>query len=133
MQRRICAFLGDQIATSGLRPPRNDVDLSTLNHSYRNQTCYHVSRHCEAAGRGNPLAKDIETYLSNERKSLEYLRDLLTGKTELKDDELMSEIRKVAEPREYLYLHFADGYKFSMNQSFLNRIRTELDFFLKYL
>lgn len=85
------------------------------------------------AGRSNPHVKDVETYLANEHKSLEYLRDLLTGKTELKDDALMSEIRKVAEPREYLYLHFADGYKFSMNQSFLNRIRTELDFFLKFL
>ena len=88
---------------------------------------------CEAAGRSNPLAKDIEAYLANERKSLEYLRDLLTGKTELKEDELMSEITKIAEPREYLYLHFPDGYKFSINQSFLNRIRTEIEFFLKYL
>ncbi len=92
-----------------------------------------ITRHCEAAGRGNPHAKDIETYLANERKSLEYLRDLLTGKTELKDDELMTEITKIAEPREYLYLHFPDGYNFSTSQSFLNRIRTELDFFLKYL
>lgn len=89
--------------------------------------------HCEAASRSNPLAKDIDAYLANERKSLEYLRDLLTGKTELKDEKLLEEIKKVAEPREYLYLHFPDGYRFNTSQSFLNRIRTELDFFLKFI
>lgn len=89
--------------------------------------------HCEAAVRSNPLAKDIDAYLANERKSLEYLRDLLTGKTKLKEDELMSEITKIAAPREYLYLHFPDGYRFNTSQSFLNRIRTEIEFFLKYL
>lgn len=88
---------------------------------------------CEAEGRGNPYIKDIDAYLINERKSLEYLRDLLTGKTELRDDELLAEIRKIAEPREYLYLHFPDGYRFNTSQSFLNRIRTELDFFLKFI
>ena len=76
---------------------------------------------------------EIKQYLDNERKSLEYLKDLLTGKTSLSGDELTQEIKAVAEHREYLYLHFADGSKFSMNQSFLNRIRTEIDFFLKYL
>ena len=77
--------------------------------------------------------KEIEGYLSEEKKALEYLRDLLTGKTDFTGEELTEEIRKIAEPREYLYLHFADGYRFSTSQSFLNRIRTEIDFFLKYL
>ena len=90
-------------------------------------------RHCEAEGRGNPYAKEIETFLQNERKALENLRDLLTGKTELKDDKLLEEIRKIAEPREYLYLHFPDGFKFSLEQSFLNRIRIELNYFLKLI
>ena len=90
-------------------------------------------RHCEAEGRGNPHAKDLDSFLINERKNLEYLRDLLTGKTELKNEDLLAEIKKVAEPREYLYLHFPDGYKFSTSQSFLNRVRTEIDYFLKYL
>ena len=87
----------------------------------------------KAEGRGNPYIKDIDAYLINERQSLEYLRALLTGKTELRDDELLAEIRKIAEPREYLYLHFPDGYRFNTSQSFLNRIRTELDFFLKFI
>lgn len=77
--------------------------------------------------------EEIQNYLENEKKSLEYLRELLTGKTEFTGEELSEEIKKIVEPREYLYLHFPDGYKFTLNQSFLNRIRTELDFFLKYL
>ena len=81
----------------------------------------------------NPHVKEINEYLSNERKALEELRDLLTGNTKLKGEELMQKIESIAKPREYLYLHFPDGYKFSTSQSFLNRIRTELDFFLKFL
>ena len=90
-------------------------------------------RHCEAKGRCNPVKEDIKVFLQDEHKALERLRDLLTGKTELKDDKLLEEIQKIAEPREYLYLHFPDGCRFSTDQSFLNRIRTEIDFFLKYM
>ena len=86
---------------------------------------------CEAEDRGNPHAKDIETFLQNERKALEELRELLTGKTDLKGEKLLEKIKNIAEPREYLYLHFPDGYKLTLEQSFLNRIRTEIDFFLK--
>ncbi len=119
--------------------PRNDEkDCTTLN----DETCEaeeisHCNtdntRHCEAEGRGNPHKKEIEDYLSNERKALKELCNLLTGKTDLKDKELLEEIKKIAEPREYLYLHFPDGYKFSTSQSFLNRIRTEIDYFLKFI
>ena len=87
----------------------------------------------KAKDRSNPYTKEIETFLKNEAKALEYLRKLLTGKTELKDDKLLEEVRKIAEVREYLYLHFPDGYKFNTRQSFLNRIRTEIDYFLKFL
>ena len=77
--------------------------------------------------------KDIQDYLKAEKEALEYLRDLLTGKTEFTGDELSKEIRRIVEPREYLYLHFPDGHKFELNQSFLNRIRTEIENFIKYL
>ena len=76
---------------------------------------------------------DIKNYLQSEKDALEKLRDLLTGKTELQGDNLSEEIRRIVEPREYLYLHFPDGHKFELNQSFLNRIRTEIDFFLKFI
>ena len=90
-------------------------------------------RHYEAKGRDNAAKEDIKVFLQDEHKALEKLRDLLTGKTELKGDKLLEEIQKIAEPREYLYLHFPDGCRFSTDQSFLNRIRTEIDFFLKVL
>ena len=111
--------------------PRNDGERSEAQGTSH---CKPDSiRHCEAKGRGNPYAKEIDTFLQNERKALEYLCRLLTGKTELKEDELLAEITKVAEPREYLYLHFADGFRFSLEQSFLNRIRIEIDYFLKII
>ena len=76
---------------------------------------------------------ELKNFLKTEKEALEYLRDLLTGKTEFTGNELTEEITKIASPREYLYLHFADGWKFSTDQSFLNRTRTEIDFFLKIL
>lgn len=89
------------------------------------------SKVCKAKGRGNPYEKELSDFLAGERRALEELRDLLTGHTELKGEELLEEIKKLAAPREYLYLHFADGFKFSLDQSFLNRIRVEIDYFLK--
>jgi hypothetical protein len=105
--------------------PHTEIDCNFTNTSRKDDE--------ESVNSGNPHAEEIENFLENERKSLKYLRNLLTGKTELKDEKLLEEIKKVAEPREYLYLHFPDGYRFNTSQSFLNRIRTELDFFLKYL
>ena len=116
---------GDSGIDLGL--PRKKLDCHVAN-APRND-----EESCEAEGRCNPHAKDIENFLQNERKALEELRDLLTGKTDLKGEKLLEKIKKIAEPREYLYLHFPDGYKFSTSQSFLNRVRTEIDYFLKYL
>ena len=114
--------------------PHTDMNCLIANAPRNNKTSEADGiRHCEAIGRGNPYTNEIKTFLQNERNALEKLRDLLTGKTELKDKELLEAIKKIAEPREYLYLHFPDGYKFSVEQSFLNRIRTEIDFFLKLL
>ena len=87
----------------------------------------------EAEDNSNSFEKEISDFLTGERGALEELRNLLTGKTRLKGNELLSEIEKLAAPREYLYLHFADGCQFSSSQSFLNRIRAEIDFFLKIL
>lgn len=74
---------------------------------------------------------DLKSYLKQEKEELEYLRNLMTGKENLSEEGLEKEIKKIAGSKEYLYLHFADGYCFNYNQSFLNRIRTEIDFFLK--
>lgn len=46
----------------------------------------------------------------------------------LKEEKLLN----LLEQHEYLYLHFPDGYKKpNLSQSFLKRIRAEIDFFLK--
>lgn len=75
----------------------------------------------------------INNFLQQEIEALEYLKSLLTGKIVLSQEELQIEIKKIASPREYLYLHFPDGWQFNNNLSFLKRIRTEIDFFLKFM
>ena len=106
--------------------PHKDIDCFVAHDASATQC------HCEAEGRSNPFDNEIKDFLATEHSALEYLRDLLTGNTELTGEALLEEIKKTAAPREYLYLHFADGWQFSTNQSFLNRLRTEIDFFLKY-
>lgn len=133
------------IGESGIKLeiPHKDIDYFVANaprddrESCKNEDTNHckpdTTRHYETEGRSNPHYNDIKNFLATEHSALEYLRNLLTGKTELKGKALLEEIKKTAAPREYLYLHFADGAQFSTNQSFLNRIRTEIDFFLKYI
>lgn len=75
----------------------------------------------------------LQNYLDEELAALEELRDLLTGKIKLGKSDLKNRITALAEPREYLYLHFPDGNKFSTDLSFLKRIRSQLDYFIKVL
>ena len=74
--------------------------------------------------------EELNTYLLREKQDLEHLKALLTGKEKLPEYELQNEIKKIAERKDYLYLHFPDGYCFNYSQSFLNRIRTEIDYFI---
>ncbi|MBQ5536409.1 MAG: DUF115 domain-containing protein [Treponema sp.] len=86
-------------------------------------------------GKGKVQAeRAAEKWLEDEERALERLRELLMfgndvarcGKTA---DE---EIESIVSCREYLFLHFPDGYRCdTKNISFLKRIRTETDFFLK--
>lgn len=81
----------------------------------------------------NNYKEKVTAYLKNEKVQLTKLKDILTGKIKLPAEELEVEITKLAKPREYLYLHFPDGNQFTYSQSFLNRIRTEIEGFLKLL
>lgn len=76
--------------------------------------------------------KDIKEFLFREKEALERLRDVLTGKEKLSPLEQKEYIIKEASSREYLFLHFPDGISFKYETSFLKRIRTEIDFFLKF-
>lgn len=76
---------------------------------------------------------ELESFFTTEHKTLETLRDILSGKEKLPTNEQEAKIKELAIPREYLYLHFPDGHSFSYTKPFLNRLRAEIDFFLKYI
>lgn len=75
--------------------------------------------------------EEIKKYFEEEIQSLENLKSLLIGESDLNDEERMEKIETLAKKREYLFLHFADGERFKSDLSFLKRVRIEIDFFLK--
>jgi len=77
--------------------------------------------------------KEINLYLISEKASLEELRDLLSGKISVEETERTNRVKKLLENRQYLFLHFPDGYKLSMELNFLKRVRSEIDGFLKIM
>jgi len=85
----------------------------------------------EASVPQKELTKKIKTFLQNEIEKLEELKSILSGEKKLSKEEADSKIKEIAQPREYLYLHFPDGWNFSLQLSFLKRIRIELDYYLK--
>ena len=76
-------------------------------------------------------SQKINAYIQNEKTQLETLKNILSGQIKLSPAEADKKIREIAEPREYLYLHFPDGQTFTTELSFLKRIRIEIDYFLK--
>lgn len=81
--------------------------------------------------KNNSFSNDINSFFIQETNVLQKIKDVLTGKIKMDDNQRKEYLINNLKCREYLYLHFADGYKFEYSQSFLNRIRTEIDFFLK--
>ena len=87
------------------------------------------------AGTGtNKSCAPIDFFYLAEKKRLTDLRGILTGSLPaVSKGELLERLSECS----YLYLHFPDGYKNPqsdknfLNQSFLNRIRSEIDVFLK--
>lgn len=80
--------------------------------------------------------KKTESFVEEEIRSLKKAKSLLSEgeKSEYYNGEKLEEqIKELLSPREYLYLHFPDGYCYSGCQSFLKRIRAEIDYFLKLL
>ena len=75
----------------------------------------------------------ISIILKQETSSLQELKSLLTGEKQLPAEELQKEITRLRQEREYLYLHFPDGHKFAYTQSFLNRVRVEIEYYLKII
>ena len=101
-----------------------------------------IMRHCEQSVAIHEKAGIVSDRLprfarndimQKERESLFELKSLLTGEKKLPAEEREKEITRLIQDREYLYLHFPDGHKFQYTQSFLNRIRVEVDYYLKII
>lgn len=79
--------------------------------------------------------KITENFLKKEKESLVRLRELLVhGENVFPPPypSLNEEIKSLLSARDYLYLHFPDSYKKNFSDlSFLKRVRTEIEFFLK--
>lgn len=81
------------------------------------------------------LCIKIKQFYETEKNTLKAIKDLLSkGNASIyrnTDLSLDQQLYSLIKPRDYLYLHFADGYRFSMDTSFLKRVKAEADFFLK--
>lgn len=75
----------------------------------------------------------IKAYLKKEKAALNEIKKILTGESTSEGD-TTERLQSLIEMREYLFLHFPDGHKCdSSNLSFLKRVRTEIDWFLKII
>ena len=78
--------------------------------------------------------REIRAYLESEEKVLNRIKELLMFGQDVASCScsLEEELHALISPREYLFLHFPDGYKCNANDlSFLKRVRGQIDFFLK--
>ncbi|MCR5622493.1 MAG: DUF115 domain-containing protein [Treponema sp.] len=84
-----------------------------------------------------PQEKEVASFLAEEKTALLTLKDLLMHGDESqhrdKTVSLNEQLSALLAGREYLYLHFPDGYRVSTDTAFLKRVRAETDFFLKQI
>ena len=76
-------------------------------------------------------ARAVRNFYEKEERALERLKNILSSGQNMSEAERRVEIEKLLASREYLYLHFPDGLKASLDLSFLKRVRAEIDFFIK--
>ncbi|WP_296668041.1 MULTISPECIES: 6-hydroxymethylpterin diphosphokinase MptE-like protein [unclassified Treponema] len=130
-----------------------DAGFSGLNLSLPSVTTEQIENFCQPLGqkkegefdalyeqnKKNSSSSDIKiktkTYLLEEKNALLRIKELLSKGEKAAPaptPNLRAEIENLLSKREYLYLHFPDGYRFEAgNLSFLKRISNEIDFFLK--
>ena len=81
------------------------------------------------------IQKNMLDFLQDERRALLTLADILSNgeNAQSRDNDIPygEQILRLLESREYLYLHFPDGESPKLEKNFLNRVRTQIDFFLK--
>ena len=82
----------------------------------------------------NDKSKAVKEYLETEEKALNRIKELLMFGNDVASCSCSfeEELASLIAPREYLFLHFPDGYKCKTSDlSFLKRVRGQIDFFLK--
>ena len=80
------------------------------------------------------LCPRVKSYLEEEEKALNRIKELLVFGNDVASCSisLEEELKSLIAPREYLFLHFPDGYSCrTQDISFLKRLRSQLEFFLK--
>ncbi len=85
------------------------------------------------AEKDKEISTKIKNWLKTEKEALNELKSIFTGKIQLSEKEQNERILELLMNREYLFIHFPDSYKLDFSQSFLNRIRIEIDYFLKII
>lgn len=121
------------IRTSGINLTSAKADLDHFIESLPanlNSNSYELNLNYQAIPKSN-----ITSFLQNEKQALEELKDLFTyaenSALRKKDISLNEQIDRILTNREYLFIHFPDAVCPTNPQSYYNRIRIELDFFLK--
>ncbi len=91
----------------------------------------------DRSGPAPDMPERLASFLQEEKEALTALKDLLMhGEASPCRDASVSldaQIASLLAGREYLHLHFPDGYRASTDTAFLKRVRAELDFFLKQI
>jgi hypothetical protein len=77
------------------------------------------------------IDEQIQDYYQKEIDILKECEQLLSGQTSYSKNEIDKKIFSLLSKREYLYLFFPDGWKFSMDISFLKRVKSSIVYFLK--
>lgn len=110
--------------------PSNIIETVISNNLSTNFTLDFTNKDTDAKNR-------IAKYYKSEKQTLLEIKDLLINGDKScyrnKNTSIEDQLKELLMEREYLYLHFPDGYKLSTDISFLKRIRAEIDFFLKQM
>lgn len=88
----------------------------------------------EREQKSNITEKAVKDFILGEKSALLRIKEILINgeKVQKPGKSIQEELSELLKEREYLYLHFPDGYECkSPDISFLKRVRSEIDFFLK--
>lgn len=119
---------------SGIELNFPKIDLENFNESTSLQPVEFLKPNFQLR-RNKKTGIAIFEFLKEEQNALTILKDILTNGEQSeffdKSKTLSTQIFNFLDGREYLFIHFPDAVGKTNTQSFFNRIRIEIDFFLK--